>query len=95
MERYHSTLEEMKGATDAFLRDGVTPEELDQARQGWLQSANVSFSSDTALVGLLSSLSYAGRTMTWEAGLEEKIKALTPDGVKQIWFARAAFVRDG
>jgi hypothetical protein len=24
MERYHSTLEQMKGATDAFMRDGVT-----------------------------------------------------------------------
>jgi zinc protease len=72
-----ATLEEV----DRLLRDGVTQEELDQARQGWLQSQKVARSSDSALAGMLNGLRFVDRTMMWDADLEKKIAALTPEQV--------------
>ena len=66
---------------ERLLRDGVTQEELDNARQGYLQARKVSRSTDTALASLLSNLQYQGRTMTHEAELEKKIEALTPNQI--------------
>jgi zinc protease len=66
---------------ERLLREGVTPEELDKAKQGHLQAQKVSRANDAALAGLLSNLRHAGRTMTYEARLEKQIEALTP---KQI-----------
>ena len=65
-----------------LLRDGITQDELDQARKGYLQSQKVSRSSDTALAGILSGLRHAGRTMAYEAAMEKKINALTPENVQ-------------
>jgi zinc protease len=61
-----------------LLREGVTQEELDNARQGYLQARKVARSTDAALAGLLSNQRYQGRTMAHEAELEKKIEALTP-----------------
>lgn len=66
---------------DKLLREGVTADELEKARQGFLQSEKVGRSSDPALAGSLGGLRYLGRTMTWDAELEKKIAALTPDQV--------------
>ena len=65
-----------------LLRDGVTADELEEAKQGWLQSQQVSRTSDTALAGTLAGLSHAGRTMAYAAELEKKIEALTPEQVQ-------------
>jgi zinc protease len=62
-----------------LLRDGVTADELERAKQGFLEAQKVRRTTDGALAGLLSDLSYAGRTMTYQAGLEAKIDDLTPD----------------
>ncbi len=67
---------------DRLLRDGVTRDELDKARQGWLQARRVARSTDAALAQTLTSLRYEGRTMAYEADLERKIEALTPDQVR-------------
>lgn len=66
---------------DRLLRDGVTTNELEQGKQGYLQSQQVGRSSDTALVGLLASLSHAGRTLAFQAELEKRIQALTPEQI--------------
>jgi zinc protease len=66
---------------DRLLRDGVTKDELDKARTGYLQSQKVGRSSDTALAGILSNLSHAGRTMAFSTELEKKIETVTPDEV--------------
>jgi zinc protease len=66
---------------DRLLRNGVTADELDKAREGYLQSRKVSRSSDPALAGTLSGLRHLDRTMAWEADFEKKIAALTPDQV--------------
>jgi zinc protease len=61
--------------------DGVTQDELDKARQGYLQAQKVARSSDVAIAGLLASSSYLGRTMTYYADLEKKIEGLTPEQI--------------
>src|ERR1039458_1665284 len=67
---------------ERLLRDGVTPEELEKAKQGHLQAQKVSRANDAALAGLLSNLRHTGRTMTYEAELEKKIEALTPEQIQ-------------
>jgi len=65
-----------------LLRDGVTSDELDKARDGFLQARKVSRSSDSAVAGQLSTLRHVGRTMAFEAELEKQIAALTPAQVQ-------------
>ena len=67
---------------DRLLHDGVTSEELNQAREGYLQALKVGRASDAALAGTLGNLRHLGRTMTWESELEKKICGLTPEQVK-------------
>lgn len=66
---------------DRFLRDGVTQEELDKAKQGYLQAQKVRRANDGTLADLLAELSHAGRTMEFYAKLEKDIAALVPDQV--------------
>jgi zinc protease len=67
---------------ERLLRDGVSAEELANAKQGYLQSQKVARSTDPALVGMLSNLRHLGRTMAFQAEVEDKIQALTPDQVQ-------------
>jgi zinc protease len=66
---------------DRLVRDGVTSEELDRARIGYLQSLQVGRASDAALAGALNNLRHLGRTFSYEAEMEKKLQALTPDQV--------------
>jgi len=66
---------------DRLLREGVMGDELEQAKQGYLQARKVGRSSDPALTGLLTGLRHVDRTMAYEADLETKIAALTPEQV--------------
>jgi zinc protease len=66
---------------DRLLRDGVTEEELENAKQGYLQGQKVARASDIALAGTLTNLRHLGRTMAFEADVEKKIKNLTADQV--------------
>jgi len=66
---------------DRLLREGLTADELDKARQGYLQALKIGRSSDAALTASLGRLRYLDRTMLWEADLEAKINALTPEQV--------------
>jgi zinc protease len=67
---------------DRLLRDGVTADELNKAREGYLQTLKLGRASDSSLAGTLSGLSHLGRTMAWEADLEKKLVAVTPEQVK-------------
>ena len=66
---------------DRVLKDGVTADEVDKAKQGFLQAQKVGRSSDAALAGLLSGLRHLNRTMAWEADFDKKIDALTAEKV--------------
>jgi zinc protease len=61
-----------------FLDDGITAEELDKARAGYLEAMKVSRASDSAIANALTGYRYAGRTYAWQAELQQKIEALTP-----------------
>jgi zinc protease len=78
MERLEMAVQEELGR---LLRDGVSVEEIEQAKQGWLEAQKVGRASDGALTGILSGLSYLDRTMDWQARLEERVAALTADQV--------------
>jgi zinc protease len=66
---------------DRLLTDPPTQDELDKAKQGYLQSAKVRRAADPTLAGTLSNLSHAGRTMDYYSDLEKKIEALTPEQI--------------
>jgi zinc protease len=68
-----------------LLEYGVTQEELDAARQGWLQSRKVGRSTDTALAATLANLRHLDRTMNYEAEMESKIMTLTPEDILTAW----------
>ncbi|NOT08429.1 MAG: insulinase family protein, partial [Gemmatimonadales bacterium] len=63
------------------VKDGFTAEEIEKARQGWLQQQLQSRSGDGFLAGLLANQSVTGRTMAYNDQLEKWIAALTPDQV--------------
>lgn len=70
---------------DRLLRDGVTEDELTQAKQGYLQSLKVGRSSDAALTGTLGGLRHLDRTMKWDADFETRLEKLTSDQIKAAW----------
>ncbi|HEV8292493.1 MAG TPA: insulinase family protein, partial [Tepidisphaeraceae bacterium] len=62
---------------EILLKDGITQEELEKARQGYLSGQKVRRATDSALAGLLSELSYCGRTMKYYEDVESRIEKLT------------------
>jgi zinc protease len=72
---------------EKFRKEGVTVEEVERARNGFLEQQKVSLSSDSTLAGVLAGNLYLGRTMKRYADLQAKMKALTPEQVQ------AAFVK--
>ncbi len=63
------------------LKDGFTPEEIEAAKEGYLQSRQVGRAQDDSLSGRLVSYLFLDRTLQWDKGLEEKIKDLTQDRI--------------
>ncbi|MEJ0089801.1 MAG: pitrilysin family protein [Limisphaerales bacterium] len=66
---------------ERLLRDGVTQEELDKARDGYLQARKIGRADDQSLAGMLSRLRSLDRTAAFEAEMDKNIQALTPDQV--------------
>lgn len=65
-----------------LLADGITPEELEQARTGWLREQQQQFANDNEVVSTLVSHRRWARTYaTYEAKLAEQIGKLTVDDV--------------
>lgn len=62
---------------DKFLKEGVTADELDRAKKGYLQQLKVQRANDAALNGTLSENTRVGRTMQFQADLEKRIAGLT------------------
>jgi zinc protease len=71
----------IKEEFEKLVADGVTADELDQAKTGYLQALEVSRSSDGRLASMLTDNLYAGRTMKYYADLEKKIKDQTPETI--------------
>ena len=62
---------------ELLLKKGITDEELEQAKQGYLQRQRVSRANDSILASILSSNLYVDRTMAYYADREAQIQALT------------------
>jgi zinc protease len=60
-----------------LVKDGVTEQELADAKSGILQGNMINRTQDGSLAGALSSQLYQGRTMKFVADNEAKIKAAT------------------
>ncbi len=58
-------------------KDGLTAEELANARSGWLKARNVQRSNDSAIASTLSQYLQLNRTLDWDAALEARIEKLT------------------
>ncbi|HXD74680.1 MAG TPA: insulinase family protein, partial [Vicinamibacterales bacterium] len=71
------------------LKDGFTQEELEAARNGWLQSRTVNRSQDQALAARLANDLFIERTFKYDADLERKVAALN---VAQVNAALRKFV---
>ena len=82
------------------LKDGFTPDELEKAKSGYLQSREGSRSNDGAVAGTLLRYQFLGRRYTWDEEYEKKIRALTPDQLvaalrRQVAVEKISFVRAG
>jgi len=64
-----------------LLADGVTPEELDRAKAGYLQAQQVARTHDGSLTALLSDTLFTGRTLDYYADQEARIAALKPEDI--------------
>jgi zinc protease len=66
---------------ERLLREGVTQDELDKAREGYLQARKIGRADDQSLAGILSRLRNLDRTAAFEAEMDRNIQTLTPDQV--------------
>jgi zinc protease len=82
-----ANIDKLKQAIDEeverLLKNGVTSEELDLAKRGYLQSQEVQRTDDGSLARILSENLRVGRSMQYYADLEKKIKAATPGQVDE------------
>ncbi len=64
-----------------WVKDGVTADELEKAKQAWLQGRLQSRARDAELVGRLSQQSFQQRTMAFDQTLEDRVAKLTVNEV--------------
>jgi zinc protease len=68
---------------ERVIADGFTQEELDAAKQGWLESRQLSRAQDSQLAAALSQALYFDRTMMFDADIEARVRGLTLGEVNQ------------
>ena len=69
---------------DKVMREGFTAEEVEKAKQGWLQQQVQNRANDWWLASLLSGQAITGRTMAYNAELERWVSALTAADVNGV-----------
>lgn len=70
---------------DRVLKDGFTPEEVESAKRGYLESLKVGRAKDDTLASLLTSYMYIDRDLMWLDAWEKKIQALTPEQLHEAF----------
>jgi zinc protease len=63
------------------ITEGFTPEEIAQAKQGWLSNRQRARGQDLSLTGNLMSNLYLSQTFAWEDELDKKVQSLTPEQI--------------
>ncbi len=66
---------------EKLLAEGVTPEELDAAKKGYIERQTVDRSDDKQLAALLGETAHLGRDMSFIADQEQKVRDLTVEAV--------------
>lgn len=66
---------------DKLIREGVSEKELDDARQGWLNTQMARFVQDAAIAGTLGSNIQLKRTMAYYSEQESKVRSLSADQI--------------
>ncbi len=69
---------------ETLLKKGVTHEELDAAKRGFLQGQKVGRTDDSNLTRILAKNMFANRTMAYQAELEKVIQAVTSKQVMTV-----------
>jgi zinc protease len=82
------------------LADGFAPDELREARAGYLQTRQVGRAQDSALAGKLSGYLFLGRTLAWDADFDKRIAELTNEQIvaalrRHLDLAKLTVVRAG
>lgn len=70
-----------KDELDKLVKDGLTPDEIEAAKKGWLQQQQLSRAQDRELSGKINNYLFLNRTIAWDAELESKIQALTAEQI--------------
>ena len=66
---------------EKIIDEGVTQDELDRAKEGYLQNEQLSRTDDRSLAQLLTSAAFAKRTLAYDAKFEKRVSELT---VKEV-----------
>ena len=66
---------------DLMLKEGITADELDAAKQGFLQGEQVARTEDSQLAAIIEESLDAGRTLKYQADLEARVMKVTPADV--------------
>ncbi|MFU7558701.1 M16 family metallopeptidase [Stieleria sp. JC731] len=74
-------IEVIQEEVDRLRKEGVTADELEKAKQAYLQAARVRRTNDGALIGELLETMFMDRTMQYAAQHAEQIEAATVDSV--------------
>jgi len=64
-----------------ILKDGLTAKELEEAKGAYQKMVNVNRSKDSALVGMLATNLFVGRTAKYQADMDKKRESVTLDEV--------------
>jgi zinc protease len=70
------------------LRVGFTEEELQTAKQGWLEGRQYARAQDSSLAGQLSQGLYFDRTLAFDQQLEDRVRAVTLAEVNRVTRSR-------
>jgi zinc protease len=63
------------------LKDGFTADEIKTAKNGWLQSRQVTRAQDRELAARLRAFAHLNRTLEWDAKFEKEVEALTSEQI--------------
>lgn len=83
-----------------WINDGITAEELEAARNSWLQGRMQARANDAAVAAMLSNQFVTNRTMTYDSQLEARVRALTVQDVnaaikRHVSLSRISTVKAG
>jgi zinc protease len=75
----------IKEEVEKFLKDGLSADEVEQAKAAYLKAVRGQRASDSALAGMLTKEMHAGRTFAYHGELEKRIGAVQPGDIKKAF----------